>query len=332
MSAADADGSAAGPSGAAAASSGQRCLTLTGGDRATAATLAGLLSALADPPPMAVSFYEHDGGWRVDAYFERGADTAPGDEAAYIAALRDLADLGDSAGVEAGFSDVADANWVALSQEALPPVEIGRFVIHGTHDRARFAGQLRAIEIDAGEAFGTAHHATTYGCLGALDQLGHRLGPHRILDLGTGSGVLAIAARRIWPEAAITASDIDADAVRVAADNLAKNRAANVRVVAGDGLTQQHGGGRGAFDLIIANILAGPLIALSGSVARATRARGVIVLSGILNHQAAAVRAAYRAHGLSCIAHRRESGWSVLTLTKRSQRAQRPMPSVGDDL
>ena len=149
------------------------------------------------PEPLAVTEFEIPAsqGWRVEAYYEDPPD---------IVALAVELGLGDDASISSGL--VPDENWVTLSQAALPPVIAGRFVVHGSHDRARVGRRAMAIEIDAGEAFGTAHHATTLGCLLALDGLAHRRAPRRVLDLGCGSGVLAIAAARVLPRARILAS------------------------------------------------------------------------------------------------------------------------------
>jgi ribosomal protein L11 methyltransferase len=294
-------------------------LTLTTPSRDTAYRLSGALTELMEPAPDAVSVFEAGGGWQVDGYFGPEPDNADG----FVDALYETADVRAQT---AEWGAVPEENWVAISQSALPPVFAGRFIVHGSHDRDRLPNGPWTIEIDAGEAFGTAHHATTYGCLEAIGRLPDRKTPRRILDLGTGSGVLAIAAARRFPAARIIASDLDADSVRVAAENVAKNQAAGtIRCMAADGVPSGPDLPKG-YDLAIANILAGPLITMAGRVSRAVQPRGTLILSGILTPQAAAVLAAYRAHGMVTVQHRRIEGWSTLTLKKRSGRAKPSEP------
>ncbi len=176
-------------------------------DIGVARSIAGILEELIEQPPLAVSLFEvPGGGWEVVAYYESEPERAA------IAATIEVVSAGSSGALT--FEAVPDENWVAVSQAGLPPVAAGRFLIHGSHDRA--IGRLRrnAIEIDAGEAFGTAHHATTLGCLLAIDRLTRQHRFIRVLDLGCGSGVLAIAAARVLPSASIAASDFDPEAVR----------------------------------------------------------------------------------------------------------------------
>ncbi len=293
-------------------------LTLAPLDRDRAHRFAGVLTDLADPLPLAVSLSvdETTLAWRVEAYLSGDDVTEQGPEPFAISFVLSLAALAGGVLPTFELRAVEEENWVAHSQAALPPVAAGRFTIHGTHDRDRVALGPWTIEIDAGEAFGTAHHATTYGCLQALDRLGHEITPVRILDLGTGSGVLAIAAARIWPHATIIASDLDDDAVRVATQNVSKARVAGkVAVIKADGLGAN--GRYHDYDLVIANILAGPLQRMAGQVTGALAPRAVLVLSGILVPQAAAVIATYRAHGAAIVAHRRIEGWSTLVFQNR---------------
>lgn len=272
---------------------------------------------MAEPLPLATSFFENQeaggagGGWRVDAYFEEAPD---------LDALRltagDLLARARSISVEA----VPDENWVAISQAALPPVTAGRFWIHGSHDRHRVGRRLNAIEIDAGEAFGTAHHATTEGCLLAIDRLTCSRQFKNVLDLGCGSGVLAIAAAQALPRASIVASDIDPEAVRVAAANIRNNRlGARIRVYAAKGLAHPILRGDGRYDLVTANILAGPLILLAPHLARAIEPGGVAVLSGLLAGQAREVTAAYRASGFRLQEKQVLTGWATLVVERTSR-------------
>jgi ribosomal protein L11 methyltransferase len=267
--------------------------------------------AAADPALDAVTLFEDGpGAWRVEGYSQVRAD-------AEAAAQTVAAEVADAPPLQ--LEAVPDLNWVAISQAALPPVIAGRFVVHGTHDRGRIPYGPRAILIDAGEAFGTAHHGTTLGCLLAIDRLARTGGIGRVLDLGCGSGVLAIAAARAMPRAQVMASDNDPIAVDVARANADAN--GTRRVVTACALGLEHPWLRHAapFDLIIANILAGPLRMLAGDVARAVRPGGYVVLSGILNPEAPAVIAAYVAHGFQVLKRRQIGDWTTLTLRRRAR-------------
>ncbi|MFM9941751.1 MAG: 50S ribosomal protein L11 methyltransferase [Hyphomicrobiaceae bacterium] len=290
---------------------GQIKLCLTVADFGRARQLSDRLGEAWEPAAHAVTLFEVAAAhsWEVEAYY----DVQP-DSAALMELLTGLLD--DPAALR--FEAIPDENWVAISQAALPPVTAGRFVVHGSHDRIHIGFRLNAIEIDAGEAFGTAHHATTRGCLEALDRLVHRQRFRRVLDLGCGSGVLAIAARRLMPRARIIASDIDAEAVRVARSNARNNRVGSaLPVVASVGFRHPALRGASRFDLILANILAGPLIGLAPAMRRAIAPRGVAVLSGILDEQAAEVEAAFRTVGFSILEKRIEAGWATLVLVRR---------------
>ncbi|MEL6287374.1 MAG: 50S ribosomal protein L11 methyltransferase [Pseudomonadota bacterium] len=252
--------------------------------------------------------------WLVAAYFAKrpgDAQLAPG----LAARAMHGADLPDPV-IEAL---PGDRDWVRLSQEGLAPVTAGGFVIHGGHDRDAVPLDADRIEIEAGPAFGTAHHGTTTGCLVAIDALSRMSiadNVKAILDLGTGTGILAIAARRRFPHARIVASDIDAVSVQVAEENAHKNGVKDVAFVVGDGVHADEIVSVGPYDLIIANILAGPLIEMApsivGALAQTTRAR--IILSGLLTHQSAAVGDAYRAAGAAILAEDEREGWATLTL------------------
>lgn len=290
-------------------------ITLACREADEARTIAGVLGEIVQPAPDAVTLFEDGAGWRVDGYFSE-QEPNPDELARAIGAA--LGRPIDRPRPEL----LADENWVAMSQAALPPVHAGRFTIHGSHDRDRIARGPNAILIDAGEAFGTAHHATTLGCLLALNRLAARDGGRlrNVLDLGCGSGVLAIAAARMLPRARVLATDIDALAVEVAQGNIRINGAGSrVHAFRADGLSHPILRGR-RFDLIIANILAGPLIAFAHGMVGTARPGGVVVLSGLLTPQAASVAAAYRAAGFSLTAHSRIAGWSALTLVRRPSR------------
>ena len=202
---------------------------ITMDDTSAARSIAGLIEESVIRPPLAVSLFEAPGdGWVVDAYYEATIG---------LAEIADLIHGGPPVRrASITIEVVPDENWVAVSQAGLPPVVAGRFLVHGSHDRAIGRHKRDAIEIDAGEAFGTAHHATTLGCLIAIDRLTRARAFSRVLDLGCGSGVLAIAAARVLPKAAIIASDFDPEAVRVAGENVRKNALAGRIALAGEGI------------------------------------------------------------------------------------------------
>jgi ribosomal protein L11 methyltransferase len=270
---------------------------------------ADLLTELAAPRALAVTLFEGGpGAFVVEAYY----DTRPPLEAIAEA----LSGLGGGLG-DAVLEAVPDQNWVALSQAALPPVAAGRFLVHGRHDRARVGARRTAIEIEAGEAFGTGHNATTALCLEALDRLTRRRRFARVLDLGCGSGVLAIAAARVLPGARVLAVDNDPLATGVARANARLNgMSRRVRVIDAAGFGHPLLRPARAFDLVLANLLPGPLIQLAPAMRRALRPGGVAVLSGLLDHQAREVAATYRAAGFRLMARSRRAGWTVLTVVR----------------
>ena len=189
-----------------------------------------------------------------------------------------------------------EENWVKKSLEGLKPVQAGRFFVHGAHDAGAVPPGVIPILIEAGEAFGTGHHGTTEGCLAALSQIARGERPDRVLDLGTGTGVLGIAAAKLW-QARVIASDIDPIAVRVAQENVCANGVQSlVRTVVATGTTNPQVHEDAPYDLIIANILARPLRQLAGDVAQCLAPGGVLILSGILKDQAARVAAVYASH------------------------------------
>jgi ribosomal protein L11 methyltransferase len=281
------------------------------GDRSLAYATGNAAQDLLEPPPDALTVFE-DGPdrWRVEAYFD--IDAGDRDLAA------ELAPLVEWPLPPFEIETVPELNWVAISQAALPPVPAGRFTIHGSHDRGRVAHGPNAILIDAGEAFGTAHHATTLGCLLAIDRLTRTHTFENILDLGCGSGVLAIAAAKAMPHAHIIAADMDPQSVKVAMENVRLNGVGRrIVLVVGNGLGHPKVRSRAPFDFLIANILAGPLIHLAPSISRAVVGGGTLVLSGILIPQAPEVIATYLAHGFALRRHERITGWSTLAFRRR---------------
>ena len=271
--------------------------------------LAAALQDDIEPTPDALTLFEHGASWKIDVYYPNAPDGA--------ALAAELASLTGLAVEPFEVTEVPDTNWVAMSQAALPPVHAGRFVIHGSHDTERVPRGPHSILIDAGEAFGTAHHATTSGCLAAIDRVTRTRCYTNVLDLGCGSGVLAIAVARVLPKALILASDLDVPSVAVAAQNMRLNGVAHrIHVFPAAGLDHPFIRHAGQFDLFIANILAGPLIMLAKQIARAVAPTGTLLLSGLLIPQAPQVIAAYRAAGFHLIRHDRVYGWSTLELKR----------------
>jgi ribosomal protein L11 methyltransferase len=275
----------------------------------TAERIAATLEAAESPAAMAVTLFER-GPDRVEVtalYHEpppaTGLTMLLQDAAAEPRALSSLR-----------IAPVAEADWVRLSQGMRGPVRAGRFLIHSSHSPV--ARKRCSIEIDASTAFGTAHHASTRGCLLALDALLKRARPARIADIGTGTGILAIAAAKAL-QGRVLASDNDPVAVRIAAENARQNGVGGlVRVVEADGLA--HPLLRGPFDLIFANLLLNPLLQLAPGFARAVAGGGFCVLSGLTEGQAACVEARFRAAGFTLISRILLEGWATLLMRRRS--------------
>src|SRR5262249_48134774 len=216
------------------------------------------------------------------------------------------------------FETVEARDWVRASLEDLVPVPAGRFIVHGAHDRDRVPANKLAIEIEAALAFGTGHHGTTRGCLLLLDHVLQSWQPRGGLDLGTGAGVLGIAAAKAL-KIGVLASDIDPPSVKVARENARLNESGSlVQVIRATGFSAPGFAQRGPFDLVLANILANPLRQLATPMARHLAPGAMVILSGLLTHQAGAVVAAYRAAGGVPVRHLRIEGWSSLLLRKVS--------------
>lgn len=210
---------------------------------------------------------------------------------------------------------LADADWLALALSGLPPVRAGRFFVYGAHDAGRVPSNAVALRIEAGAAFGTGHHGTTRGCLLALDALRKARRFERVLDVGTGTGVLAIAAARAGV-CTVLGADIDPDSVRIAVENAALNRV-HARFVLADGLAHPAIAAAAPYDLVFANILARPLVRLAPAITRALAPRGDLILSGLLRSQERHVRAAYLARGLRLVTGIRQDAWATLILRRR---------------
>ncbi len=209
-----------------------------------------------------------------------------------------------------------DIDWVARSLEGLKPVHAGRFLVHGAHDRAKRRSGEIAIEIEAGLAFGTGHHGTTAGCLETLEKVVRREHPRNALDLGTGSAVLAIALAKL-AHIPVLATDIDPIAVRVAAANARLNRIqALVECVTAPGFHHPIFSARAPFDLIVANILARPLMRLAPEMATHIALGGSLVLSGILERQRDAVVSAYVGQSFRHVRTLHREGWVTIHLKR----------------
>lgn len=269
--------------------------------------LALLFSEMLDPAP-AVSTEEFGESWLVELYFD---GTLP-DETALEAVGEAAGDAKAFRSLE--FEPIPDRNWVEITQRGLHPVRAGRFYVHGSHDRARATTSPYAIEIDAGQAFGTAHHGTTRGCLIMIDRLAKAGHYASVLDMGTGSGVLAIAAAKSL-SFNVLAADIDPVAVRVASENVTLNGASGrVHTACASRLDQPVIRQRAPFPLIIANILAGPLIELAPDMRHVLASGGKVILSGLLDHQARMVTASYLAQGFIKRGQLSIDGWTTLLL------------------
>jgi ribosomal protein L11 methyltransferase len=259
------------------------------------------------PEPTGVGVFELEDGsglWEVGGYFEAAPDEAA------------LAVLAAAMGSKPfAVSELPETDWVAHVKRELAPVEAGRFFVYGSHDADKMPADCEPLLIEAAMAFGTGHHGTTLGCLRALDRLASDgFVGHRVADIGCGTAVLAMAAARIWPEP-VLASDIDEVAVDVARANVEANGLdGRVICLEAAGLDHPDLAAAAPFDLIFANILKGPLVALAPDIAAHLRAEGIAILSGILNEQAEDVIAVYASAGLHLTHHEQIGEWSTLTL------------------
>ena len=279
-------------------------------DETTARRIAAYLGESLDAEDTACAAFEDDDGrWHVAIHFRTPPDE-PG--------LRELVRLVAGAAAADGLSikPIADADWVTQSLAGLRPVRAGRFVVHGAHDRAHLRANDISIEIEAALAFGTGHHGTTRGCLLALADLAKRQRARRVLDIGTGTGVLAIAAARLL-RTRVVAGDIDPVAVRAARGNARLNRVElMVAFSRAAGTRAQAITARAPYQLIFANILLAPLMRLAVPLRKLAAPGARIVLSGLLPNHANAVLAIYRAQGLTLERRVALEGWVTLVMRR----------------
>jgi ribosomal protein L11 methyltransferase len=282
-------------------------------DERRARAVADIIVETFDPTETAAGAFEVDDGpvWALEVYF---ADAPDEDE---IRALIEAVSDADTA-ARAEFSEIAKEDWVQKSLAGLEPVRAGRVLVHGSHDRNRLRANDIGVEIEAALAFGTGHHGTTLGCLKALDRILKRRRPRRVLDVGTGTGVLAIAAAKLLHKS-VPCGDIDPVAVETARANAIANGAgAYVRPVVAVGLRHEAMAGR--YDLIFANILAKPLRLLAPTIAAAAAPGAELVLSGLLARDVAGVLSAYRAQGFALAERGDIDGWATLVLRRGGAR------------
>jgi ribosomal protein L11 methyltransferase len=272
--------------------------------------IADRLTEILDPANAVCASVEvANGAWQVEVHF------APPLNAAAIRSAFALA-TGRSPGEALHIEPLQPRDWIAQSLAGLAPVHAGRFIVHGAHDRTRVPINRIGIEIEAALAFGTGHHGTTRGCLLALDSLLKCTRPRRVLDLGTGSGVLAIAAAKTLRRH-VLATDIDRRAVRAAHENVHNNRVGSlVETVRAAGLHSRDLARRAPFDLVLANILLDPLQRMAASLATHLAPRASVILSGLLPSHGNAATAAYRAQGLALKRRISVDGWVTLVMQR----------------
>jgi ribosomal protein L11 methyltransferase len=291
----------------------------TTGDKAKALT--EVIGEVFDPTETAVSAFEvEDKGpsspWSVEIYF-----ASPPDEEAVRDLLRQI--VGDHAAT-ATFDSITQKDWVKSSLDGLKPIRAGRFLIHGSHDRQAVKSNDVALEIDAALAFGTGHHGTTAGCLLAIDALLKRGRPQTAIDVGAGTGILALGLAKA-ARISVVAGDIDPEAVRVARDNAKLNGARGLLdLYVGPGVRHTKAWRIRGYDVVIANILQRPLMRLSPSLSKVMASSGTLILSGLLMRDVPGVLAAYRMQGLTLAARAEREGWATLVMKRGGASPRRP--------
>ncbi len=275
--------------------------------RAEAERLSDMLANMDPSPASAVSVEEASKvSWSLDAFC---IDESLAKEAAAIIER-------EAPSARAAVQKLEDKDWVAVSLAGLPAVHAGPFVVAGWHELAHLEGGRIPIWIEAGPAFGTGHHGTTRGCLQSLALELRRKRPNRVLDIGTGSGVLALGAVKYGAGFAL-GTDLDAESIRIAKENARNNRAGRkLKLLHARGAGHQAIRAGAPYDLVLANILARPLVGLAPEIARLVAKGGRVILSGLLTHQEPQVKAAYAGQGLRLVNRRRLNGWSTLTYAR----------------
>ncbi len=275
------------------------------------------LDALADAPVVVTREIDEDSGrWQLDAYMDDRPD------ATLLKLLQSL--IPSAKGKRPSVEELAEQDWVTVSQQGLEPVQAGRFFVHTSSYADRVPSGTIPFLIDASQAFGTGGHDTTAGCLAMLDQLARQgISPRNIADIGTGTGLLAFAAMALWPRAKTIASDIDPASILVTRDNAEINRVplgrggGRLALAVAPGTDHPAIRHRAPYDLVVANILAGPLITLAPDIASATASGGHAILAGLIARQMDPVLAAYRAQGFRLAARGGSAEWPCLLLVKR---------------
>ncbi len=240
--------------------------------------------------------------WRIDGF------------PTTLAEAEDMARILREGGLEVVVEDLMDADWIAMSLSGLPPVRAGRFFVYGAHDKGKVPADTVNLRIEAGAAFGTGHHGTTVGCLEAFDEVLAAGSPGKVLDVGTGTGVLGIAAS-VTGTPIVAGTDIDEPSVRIAAENAQINGATMTVVEDGD-LSDAEVSRHAPYDLVFANILAAPLVHLSGPIHGVLKPGGHAILSGLLRSQEEEVAGAYTALGFTVERVIHHDAWSALLLRR----------------
>jgi ribosomal protein L11 methyltransferase len=272
-----------------------------------------LVDAVMERDDLALTASAHENEETGEWFFEATCDSPPD-----LESFSELARQTLGGAVDFSVSPIdPDFNWVAKSLEGLAPVIAGGFYVYGSHETGPIPGGLTPMRIDAAQAFGTGHHETTTGCLEAIDKVLKRRRPRVLLDVGTGTGVLAIAlAKRL--RLPVIASDIDPIAVTTTIENAQQNGVGKFIIgIEATGLTNPTIAGNAPYDLIVANILAGPLTALAPAMGRVAGRGATIILSGILQHQARGVINAYQRQGMILIEKLQRKDWTTLILEMR---------------
>ncbi len=276
-------------------------------DRATAEHLSDVLAYMDPSPAAAVSTEEVTRmTWRVDAVCHTEEEAS-----ACVSIIES-----EASGVSASHQKLPDKDWVAESLRGLPAVKAGPYFVAGAHELVRLEGGMIPIWIEAGPAFGTGHHGTTKGCLEALADVAKRKKLGKVLDIGTGSGVLAIAALKSGAHSAI-ACDIDPESIRISKINAQNNKMGRkLHLLVANGANDAFIRTQGMYDTVLANILARPLVSLSSDITKLTKPGGYIILSGLLHHQEPQVKAAFSGRNLALVDRKRLGAWSTLVYRK----------------